>query len=258
MHKTEENETAVKQKEWLLHDIIPPVLEKIKIQLEKSQTILTSQTKTDYLPLTQNETIKGFITLSGSHITKAELQIKLVNYHQDTPIKATITNEVPYFLEQAQQAINYISLAMNRVETFIMPSYKQATIELLEDMYQYVDRALHAFDYPNEAFLFPYKVCHPKFFSPPLKQDLVIEFCIQDVYIACNIYALDYNFLKHGTKAGSDNQHLFVTYKDKPVMILEGLKSQTQSPTLMELKDTLKLVLEWCQTYKQMLLQIEV
>ncbi|KAG1107406.1 hypothetical protein G6F42_016375 [Rhizopus arrhizus] len=110
----------------------------------------------------RNETIKGFITLTGSHITKAELQIKLANYHQDSPIKATITNTVPYFLEQAQQAINYISLAMNRVEAFTMPSYKQATIELLEDMYQYVDRALHAFDYPNEALLFPYKVCHPK------------------------------------------------------------------------------------------------
>ncbi|KAL9556867.1 hypothetical protein MBANPS3_001654 [Mucor bainieri] len=162
--------------------------------------------------------------------------------------------------EKAQQAINYISLAMNRVEAFTTPSYKQATIEvsLLEDMYQYVDRALHAFDYPNEALLFPYKVCHPKFFSPPLKQDLVIEFCIQDVYIACNIYALDYNFLKHGAKAGSDNQHSFVTYKDKPVMILEEVKTQTQSPTLTELKGTLKLVLEWCQTYKQMLLQIEV
>lgn len=117
-----------------------------------------------------------------------------------------------------------------------------------------------------------------QFFSPPLKQDLVIEFCIQDVYIACNIYALDYNFLKHGAKAGSDNQHSFVyvhsivakqniwhfltlkyrTYKDKPVMILEEVKTQTQSPTLTELKGTLKLVLEWCQTYKQMLLQIEV
>lgn len=33
-------------------------------------------------------------------------------------------------MEKAQQAINYISLAMNRVETFSMPSYKQATIEV--------------------------------------------------------------------------------------------------------------------------------
>lgn len=32
----------------------------------------------------------------------------------------------------------------------------------MEIMYRYVDRALHAFDYPSEASLFPYKVCHPK------------------------------------------------------------------------------------------------
>lgn len=41
-------------------------------------------------------------------------------------------------------------------------------------------------------------------------------------------------------------------------MILEEVKTQTQSPTLTELKGILKQVLEWCQTYKQMLLQIEV
>ncbi|KAI7885442.1 RAVE subunit 2/Rogdi [Mucor mucedo] len=254
MHTTEEHITAVKQREWLLHSVIPPMLKKLLSQLEKSQDILTSQTKIDSLPITQNDTIKGVITLTGSHITKAELQIKLPNY-QDTPIKATIVNTTPYFLEQAQQATNYISLAINEIRTFIRPSYKQATIELLEAMYQYVDRALHAFDYPNEASLFPYKVCHPKFFSPSLKQDIAIEFCIHDVFITCNVYALDYNYIKHGIKV--DSQHAVVTYKDKQVMILDEVRTQTQSPTLTELKSLLKLILEWCQTYKQMLLQIE-
>ncbi|KAI9485582.1 MAG: RAVE subunit 2/Rogdi [Benjaminiella poitrasii] len=235
----------VNQKEWLLHDIIPPMLENLKIQLEYAFQTL------------RNDSIKGFITLTGSYITKAELQIKFANYHPDSPIKATITNSVPYFLEQAQQATNYISLALNRIDTFMMPSYKQATIEFLEDMYQNIEHVLHAFIYPNEASLFPYKVCHPKFFNPPLKQDLVIEFCIQDVFIVCNVFALDYNFLKHGAKAGPDNQHSFVTYKDKPVMILGEIKAQTQSPTLTDLRGSLKLILEWCQTYKQMLLQVE-
>jgi hypothetical protein len=40
-------------------------------------------------------------------------------------------------------------------------------------------------------------------------------------------------------------------------MILDKVKTQTQSPTLTDLKASLKLILEWCQTYKQMLLQIE-
>lgn len=40
-------------------------------------------------------------------------------------------------------------------------------------------------------------------------------------------------------------------------MIMEEVKTQTQSPTMTELKSSLKLILEWCQTYKQMLLQIE-
>ncbi|KAI8880852.1 hypothetical protein K501DRAFT_324778 [Backusella circina FSU 941] len=255
MHTKEEDATAMKQRDWLLKDVVPPMLDKLKSQLEETQSLLTSQTKTDALPLTtQNEAIKGLISLTGSHINKAELQIKLSNYHQETAVKAGIASSTPYFLEQAQQAINYLSLAANRAQTFTTPSFKQETIELLEDLYQYVDRALHAFDYPNEASLFPYKVCHPKLFSPPLKQDLVIEFCIHDIYIACNVYALDYNFQKHGVRA---DQHTIVTYKDKSVMILDKVKTQTQSPTLTDLKASLKLILEWCQTYKQMLLQIE-
>ncbi|KAI8367171.1 Rogdi leucine zipper containing protein-domain-containing protein [Choanephora cucurbitarum] len=249
----EEKETALKQKEWLLRDKVPPMLEKLKLHLNESINILKTPIKVDALPLTQNETIKGVITVTGSYITKAELTIKLNNY-QESLVKASISDSVPYFLEQAQQATNYLVLAMQRINAFRMSSCKQTAIELLEDIYHSVDRALHAFDYPSEASLFPYKVCHPKFFNPPLKQDLVIEFCIHDVFLVCHVYALDYNFLKHGSKPGSDNT--CVTYKDKPVMIIEELKTQTQSPTLTELRSSLKLMLEWCLTYKQMLIQI--
>ncbi|PHZ11427.1 uncharacterized protein RHIMIDRAFT_244619 [Rhizopus microsporus ATCC 52813] len=121
---------------------------------------------------------------------------------------------------------------------------------LLEDLYKYVDHALHAFDYPNEASLFPYKVCHPK---PPLKQDTVIEFCVQDVFITCNIYTLDYSHTKHNNKL--DKNSSVVTYKDKQVLIVDQIKTQTQSAMLTELKGSLKLMLELCQTHKQMLLQ---
>jgi hypothetical protein len=40
-----------------------------------------------------------------------------------------------------------------------------------------VDYALHAFDYPNEASLFPYKVCHPK-----VKKRAFIAFIKIDTY----------------------------------------------------------------------------
>ncbi|KAI8366853.1 Rogdi leucine zipper containing protein-domain-containing protein [Blakeslea trispora] len=245
----EEKETAVnedkkRQKEWLLKDKIPPLLEKLQLRLS----------------FYRDETIKGVITVAGSYITKAELNIKFNNY-QESVVKASISDTVPYFLEQAQQATNYLMLAIQRMNTFKMSSCKQTAIELLEDVYHLVDRALHAFDYPSEASLFPYKVCHPKltivyqkFFNPPLKQDLVVEFCIHNVFLICHVYALDYNFLKHGLKPGSD--HPCVTYKDKPVMIIEEFKTQTQSPTLTELRSSLKLMLEWCLTYKQMLIQV--
>ncbi|KAI8381183.1 uncharacterized protein BYT42DRAFT_565610 [Radiomyces spectabilis] len=145
--------------------------------------------------------------LSGDYINKGELQIKLPNYHADTPIKATIAGSTPYFLEQVQQANNYLALARKQTEALEAPFAKQSIIALLDDVCQFVDRAQHAFDYPNEASLFPYKVCQPKFFNPPLKQDLVIEFCLNDVYVVCNVYALDVSRHLHH-KAGHDHRQM--------------------------------------------------
>ncbi|ORE22541.1 hypothetical protein BCV71DRAFT_288008 [Rhizopus microsporus] len=251
MRTSEETVSALKQREWLLYDVIPMMLDRFLHELKHSQDLITGQSKADSLPLSHNDTIKGFLSLHGFYINKAELSIKLP--HQEAQMKASIVASAPYFLEQLQRAHNYLSLAIDQVEGFSKPSDNQVTIELLEDLYKYVNHALHAFDYPNEASLFPYKVCHPKFFQPPLKQDTVIEFCVQDVFIACNIYTLDYSHTKHNNKLDKNNS--IVTYKDKQVLIVDQIKTQTQSAMLTELKRSLKLMLELCQTHKQMLLQ---
>ncbi|KAL0082374.1 RAVE subunit 2/Rogdi [Phycomyces blakesleeanus] len=257
MHAKEEQETAICQREWLLHDIMPPMLHRLREHLETSLSILSKQTKMDSLPLTtsKNDSIKGLITLSGTHINTAELQIKLTP-HQETAVKATIEETAPYFLEQAQQGRNYIGLATKRVRTMSEPLTKQAAVELLDDLCKLIDRARSSFEYPSEAALFPYKVCHPKYFSPPLKQDLVIEFFIQDVFIVCNVYCLDYNTTR-GNKFSSDSP-VFVTYKDKNATVVDQAKTKTQSPMLTELKASLQSIRGLCQIYKQMLLQIEV
>ncbi|CEI93215.1 hypothetical protein RMCBS344292_07454 [Rhizopus microsporus] len=248
MRTSEETVSALKQREWLLYDVIPMMLDRFLHELKHSRDLITGQTKADSLPLSHNDTIKGFLSLHGFYINKAELSIKLP--HQEAQMKASIVASAPYFLEQLQRAHNYLSLAIDQVEGFSKPSDNQVTIELLEDLYKYVNHALHAFDYPNEASLFPYK-----FFQPPLKQDTVIEFCVQDVFIACNIYTLDYSHTKHNNKLDKNNS--IVTYKDKQVLIVDQIKTQTQSAMLTELKRSLKLMLELCQTHKQMLLQVK-
>jgi hypothetical protein len=61
----------------------------------------------------------------------------------------------------------------------------------LEDVLKYVKQAQLAFSLPSEAKSFPYRVCQPKHFTPPLPEDLVVEICIDHIYILCNVYALD-------------------------------------------------------------------
>ncbi|KAI9277408.1 Rogdi leucine zipper containing protein-domain-containing protein [Sporodiniella umbellata] len=245
----EERATAMKERDWLLEDVIPDILYQSLDELVQSERWLTDADKVDSLPLTQNEAIKGLLVLNGWYINKAELSIYSV--HQEGIFKTSIVPKTPYFLEQLQQTHHYIQLAIHLLRGFKKPVSKACIVELLEDVHNYVNRALHALDYPNPASLFPYKVCHPKCFVPPLKQDTVIEFCIQDVFITCNLYALD--FTKHNKQ-----DHTMVTYQDKQATVLHHVKTQTQSPTLTELKGSIQRVLELCQTHKQMLLQIKV
>ncbi|KAI7859854.1 Rogdi leucine zipper containing protein-domain-containing protein [Circinella umbellata] len=243
------------QEQWLLHEIMPTVLERLKSQLETSLNILSKQNKSDSLPLssTKNESLKGYISLNGPYITKAELTVRLAN-HQDTQSKAMITPTYPYFLEQIQQGTNYMILAAECVMS-IKPSLltKQTMVELLETVRQYTDRAQLAFEYPNETELFPYKVCHPKHFTPPLKEDLVIEFCVQDIYIVCSTYGI--KFAGHHY---TDSHASSVTYKDKTAWIVDQSRTQTQSPMLTELKGSFRSIREICQTYRHMLLQTNV
>ncbi|KAI8140837.1 RAVE subunit 2/Rogdi [Fennellomyces sp. T-0311] len=244
------NDTTMSQEQWLLHSIMPSVLERLTSQLETSLNILSKHSKTDSLPLSsaKNESLKGYISLSGPYITKAELSVRLAN-HQDTQSKTTITPAYPYFLEQIQQGTNYMILAAECI-MLSKPSLltKQTMVELLETVCQYTDRARLAFEYPSESELFPYKVCQPKHFTPPLKEDLVIEFCVQDIYVVCNTYGL--KFAAHHNDAQA-----CVTYKDKTAWIIDQSRTQTQSPMLTDLKASLKTIREICQKYRHMLLQ---
>ncbi|KAI9318044.1 RAVE subunit 2/Rogdi [Dichotomocladium elegans] len=271
--KDDDATTAIQQEQWLLESVIPLTFNRLKSELENGLAVLSKHTrKADSLPLssTQNEALKGFIALEGAYITKAELSIRLANERQ---IKTTITSSMPYFLEQIQQGANYLKLAAERMSFFMENNdemqkkvTKRDTIELLEDLCQYVDRTELAFVYPNPADLFPYKICHPKHFMPPLRDDVVIEFCVHDVYLVCKIFSLDFRGGKSNsaaaTAAAVNNPHntdspSCVTYKDKTAWIVDQCRTQTQSPMLTEIKACLRSIRSICQKYSQMLLQAE-
>ncbi|CAO3624474.1 unnamed protein product [Cunninghamella blakesleeana] len=199
------------ERDWILNNVLPTGLLKLKDNISKSLDILsTSPNKTDALALstTQNEAIKGYVNFTGTHINKAEIQVRLPNFHPETPLKAIIQPNIPYFLEQAQQCKNYITLANKLIQEYQKPLSKKKAVEFFDSMCHLMDRALYALDYPNELTLFPNKVCHEKSFSPPLRKDLVVEFCISDIYIVCNVYAIDNNESTSRTiKLTTDRQH---------------------------------------------------
>ncbi|KAI8069927.1 RAVE subunit 2/Rogdi [Gongronella butleri] len=256
MQVCDHDQAMARQRTWLLQTIQPGVLTQLTTHLEASLAIISDTSKIDALPLSsmQNESIKGYINFGGTGIQKGEIQVRLPNYHSDTPTRTSIS--MPYILEQAQQCKNYIILANNKVKSCQEITTKQHAVQFFDTMCRLMDCALHALDYPNESALFPYKVCHPKFFSPPLKQDLVIEFCINDVYLMCNVYAIEN---AHATSSirWDHKHHHQVTYKDKVTEILDETRAQTQSPLLTNLKGNLTAIRDLCQTYKRSLLQMQ-
>ncbi|KAI7865921.1 Rogdi leucine zipper containing protein-domain-containing protein [Spinellus fusiger] len=187
-----EKETSICQRQWLLDDVMPLMLQQLQDHLQQCLYILSFQSKADALPLSsaKNETIKGVITLKGLYINSAELQIK--STHNAESIKVSIDSQTPYFLEQTQQGKNYIGLATRHLQTFQGALTKQSALQLLDTISHHVGRARLSL-LSSATTLFPYKVCHSKSFSPPLRQDLVIEFYIQDVCVVCNVYWLDYS-----------------------------------------------------------------
>ncbi|CAO3669026.1 unnamed protein product [Umbelopsis ramanniana] len=210
----------------------------------------TCERKCDSLVLSSlsNETLKGVISLLGTKIIKGDLQIRLPNYHRDSQIKACISENNPYHLEQARNCQNYTQLAIDLIDCHPGISSICSVSNFLEDILKYVKQAQMAFNSPSEAKSFPYRVCQPKHFTPPLPEDLVVEISIDHIHVLCNVYALELHQHQKSDK--------YIPYKDKFATVLDECRVRTQSPLLTDIAASLTKAADICSEFQLKLIQI--
>jgi len=176
------------------------------------------------------------------------LQIKLPNYHRESQIKACISESNPYHLEQARNCQNYTWLAIDLIERNSGLTSLCNMSNFLKDVLKYVKQAQLAFCLPSEAKSFPYRVCQPKHFTPPLPEDLVVEICIDRIYIVCHVYALDLQLQPSSDK--------YISYKDKFAAVIDECHVRTQSPLLTDIASSLTKASDIFSEFQLKLIQI--
>ncbi|CAM0141397.1 unnamed protein product [Umbelopsis sp. WA50703] len=193
-----------------------------------------------------NETLKGVISLCGTQIIKGDLQIKLPNYHSQ--IKVGISESNPYHLEQAKHCQNYVHLAIDLIERTPTPTSIASVSNHLANILKLVKQAQLAFNVLSEAKSFPYRVCQPRHFSPPLPEDLVVEISIDRIHILCNVFGLELHPIQRSDK--------YLPYKDKYALVLDECRVRTQSPILTDVETSLTKVSDICSEFQLKLTQI--
>ncbi|KAF9978255.1 hypothetical protein BGZ73_003062 [Actinomortierella ambigua] len=123
----------------------------------------------------------------------------------------------PYFLEQIKDIQNHLAQALFPLEDFwTLASFSSSSspasptssscpktscspprsIELpavqtlLQHLQRHLRGAIENLARPSREKLYPFRVCDPKIFTPPLSEDFVLEFYIRDAKVVCAAYAL--------------------------------------------------------------------
>ncbi|KAG9288929.1 hypothetical protein G9A89_019551 [Geosiphon pyriformis] len=259
-----ELETQERELQWLLNSQLPNAILELKRGLRKCEALINSQehefigTTTLAVSSNNNDTLKGFVTLNRSAILKGELQLKLPNYNRGNLLKVQINALKPYFVEQLVDAQNYFTMALDALDSLNEPYSKQSITEILESALKYITNSRNVLSSANEDRNFPYKICDPQMFNPPLADDFIIEFFVEGAEIVTSVYALQYQIpatptpklVQLGGILSSKQPAKVCKYKDKQAIILDQISVRSLDPRLEEIVEGLRKTERECLAWR--------
>ncbi|ELU07759.1 hypothetical protein CAPTEDRAFT_221341 [Capitella teleta] len=181
--------------------------------------------------------IKCMVTLLADNICEADLTLK-IHKHQNTPIQCKLYPDVPWHLQQIQDAGNHLLIAFELTETRD-PDYNftsgQEVLKLIDSLTDALSRARSALALPKKKKL-EELVKNPQLvgFKPQLPGDVVVSFYVQAQKLVLAIY------------------QLFVNTRGK-VDIAARYQLETQVPWLNEVIVLCTLALQQCQQLRHKL-----
>ncbi|KAJ1963608.1 hypothetical protein IWQ62_003165, partial [Dispira parvispora] len=182
-----ELETLLSERQWLLDRQLPTVLQEITLQirmallamgdtLEDRSTEKSSGGSTLAISSPNQDSVKGFVSIFGKHITKADVQICLPRQYKIHPVHAKIQPHTsPVLLAQVQDITNYLHLIVELIEDFptsLSVYQAQTGLSDLEDLLQRTRECFYP-DSGRQDFRF---LVHR--LLPALPENLGVEFFI--------------------------------------------------------------------------------
>ncbi|KAG0224341.1 hypothetical protein BGW42_005177 [Actinomortierella wolfii] len=109
---------------------------------------------------------------------------------------------------QQQQQPASSSLSSPSVETSPPPPIELSAVQtLLQLLQRHLRGAIENLARPSKEKLYPFRVCDPKIFAPPLNEDFILEFYIRDSKVVCAAYALQLSTPPPSVSGGSALYH---------------------------------------------------
>ncbi|KAI8802315.1 RAVE subunit 2/Rogdi [Cladochytrium replicatum] len=183
-----------------------------------------------------SDQLKGFVTVNGGNLVRADLNVKFTHYNRGNPIKVSVAPTRPYPLPQIQTARNCFVVALDAVSSQPHPSHSRRDLkELLSKLVLLSKQAQEALATLDEKYMFPNVECDPTSFTPEIAEDLVVQFSVHRTTIVASIVGL--NLHAHGgvpLHVQSKILKGFKTmkidkYKGRPVEILDEVTVESSS-----------------------------
>ncbi|KAI9005609.1 hypothetical protein DFJ74DRAFT_712648 [Hyaloraphidium curvatum] len=144
----------------LLQTTVPTLIVQLTNLLKASMDIAKDASGSTVLAVSSSNTdaLKGFVTVNGTMITKAEIKLKMPQYKSQLP---------PYNLARQLTLVQELTKLLDNVK-----------------------RAKLSISRLDEKATFPQKECDTKAFNPELPDDLIIEFYVNRSSIVVSAIAL--------------------------------------------------------------------
>ncbi|KAM7438093.1 hypothetical protein ABFA07_012397 [Porites harrisoni] len=196
--------------EWLLREHVPKVLAQLGSILQECSKCLKlssippkgptgeiqGEIKTqDYFMLStpNSDMLKGYVAVEGENISKADLKFKLPKV-SSSGFRVFVRERLPWKLKQIQDAINYLQLAIDKVqETKANCNFSsgQEIGKVVDEITSFLTKGKTRLSLPERTPVLDMLTSgDQRVFKPGMPDDVVAYFCLNGDKLVLSVYTL--------------------------------------------------------------------
>lgn len=258
--------------EWLLREHVPKVLVQLSNILQECLKCLklshvnpegpTGETQGDVKPQdyfilsSPNDTLKGYVAVEGENISKADFKFKLPKI-SSSGFSVSVRDRSPWKLKQIQDAINYLQLAVEKVEeTKVNCSFSSGkeVSKVIDEVTNFLTKGKSRLSLPEKTTVLDMLTSgNQRVFKPGMPDEVVAYFCVNGDKLLLSVYTLTtLPFPPQGSKQNQDSDSIGQTfeYNSKWMEITSHFEVDCSIPRLHDSMLLFGAALRLCQQLK--------